>query len=111
MVVVAEGAGNAVDVGNKIHEALGITPTITVIGHIQRGGSPTGRDRETATRMGYTAVKAFAEGRSNCIIATQEGGIVEIPIEEAMKRTKHLQMDRYQIMEIMQFGTDHPAEL
>ncbi|MCR4882519.1 MAG: 6-phosphofructokinase [Clostridiales bacterium] len=111
MVVVAEGAGNAVDVGNKIHDALGITPTITVIGHIQRGGSPTGRDRETATRMGYTAVKAFAEGRSNCIIATQEGGIVEIPIEEAMKMTKHLQMDRYQIMEIMQFGTDHPAEL
>ncbi len=111
MVVVAEGAGNAVDVGKKIHEALGISPTITVIGHIQRGGSPTGRDRETATRMGYTAVKAFAEGRSNCIIATQEGGIVEIPIEEAMTRTKHLQMDRYQIMEIMQFGSDHPSEL
>ena len=107
MVVVAEGAGNAFDVGEKIHEALGIRPTITVIGHIQRGGSPTGRDRETATRMGYTAVKAFAEGRANCIIATQEGSIVEIPIEEALKRTKHLQMDRYQIMEMMQFGSDH----
>ena len=111
MVVVAEGAGNAFEVGNKIHDALGIRPTITVIGHIQRGGSPTGRDRETATRMGYTAVKAFAEGRSNTIIATQEGSIVEIPIEEALKRTKHLQMDRYQIMEIMQFGTEHPHDL
>ena len=111
MVVVAEGAGNAFDVGNKIHEALGITPTITVIGHIQRGGSPTGRDRETATRMGYYAVKAIAEGHINTIIATQEGSIVEIPIEEALTRTKHLQMDRYQIMEIMQFGTDHPTEL
>ncbi len=111
MVVVAEGAGNAVEVGEKIHAALGIKPTITVIGHIQRGGSPTGRDRETATRMGYTAVKALAEGRSNCIIATQEGSIVEIPIEEALTRTKHLQMDRYQIMEIMQFGTDHPSDI
>ena len=111
MVVVAEGAGNAFDVGKKIHEALGISPTITVIGHIQRGGSPTGRDRETATRMGYHAVKAIAEGNTNTIIATQEGSIVEIPIEDALKRTKHLQMDRYQIMEIMQFGSDHPSEL
>ncbi len=107
MVVVAEGAGNAFEVGSKIHDALGIQPTITVIGHIQRGGAPTGRDRETATRMGYHAVEAFAEGRGNCIIATQEGSIVEIPIEEAMNMKKHLQMDRYQIMEIMQFGSNH----
>ena len=57
--------------------------------------------------MGYYAVKALDEGRSNCIIATQEGGIVEIPIEEALTRVKKLQMDRYKIMEIMQFGSDH----
>ena len=107
MVVVAEGAGHATDVGKKIQEALGIKPTITVIGHIQRGGAPTGRDRETATRMGYHAVMAFVEGRGNCVIGTQEGGIVEIPIEEALKMKKHLQMDRYKIMEIMQFGGGH----
>ncbi len=56
--------------------------------------------------MGYYAVKSFAEGRGDCIIATQEGGIVEIPIEEALTRKKHLQMERYKIMEIMQFGTN-----
>ena len=106
MIVVAEGAGTAMDVGEKIHQALGIKPTISVIGHIQRGGAPTGRDRETATRMGYYAVEAFAEGRSNCIIATQEGSIVEIPIEEALTMKKHLQMDRYKIMEVMQFGSN-----
>ncbi|MBQ4435999.1 MAG: 6-phosphofructokinase [Clostridia bacterium] len=110
MIVVAEGAGNAMDIGEKIKEALGIKPTITVIGHIQRGGTPTGRDRETATRMGYYAVQAFAEGRGNCIIGTQEGGIVEIPIEEALTMKKHLQMDRYKIMEIMQFGTNNPDD-
>ena len=104
MIVVAEGAGNASEIGNQIQEALGIKPRITVLGHIQRGGSPTGRDRETATRMGYQAVTALAEGRTNCIIATQEGSIVEIPIEEALKREKHLQMDRYKIMEVMQVG-------
>ncbi len=111
MVVVAEGAGHATEVGKKIQETLGIKPTITVIGHIQRGGAPTGRDRETATRMGYHAVMAFAEGRGNCVIGTQEGGIVEIPIEEALTMKKHLQMDRYKIMEIMQFGGGHEGEI
>ena len=104
MIVVAEGAGSAVEIGRMIYDAIGIEPRVTVLGHLQRGGSPTGRDRETATRMGYYAVKALAEGRGNSIIATQEGGIVEIPIEEALQRTKQLQMDRYRIMETMQVG-------
>ena len=104
MIVVAEGAGSAVDIGKQIHEALGIEPRVTVLGHIQRGGSPTARDREMATRMGYTAVNAMAEGRYNSIIATKEGSIIEIPIEEALQMKKHLQMDRYHIMETMQLG-------
>ena len=105
MIVVAEGVGSAVEIGKRIHDAVGMDPRVTVLGHIQRGGSPNARDRETATRMGYYAVNAFVEGRGNCIIATQEGSIVEIPIEEALQRKKHLQMDRYRIMEIMQYGT------
>ena len=104
MIVVAEGAGSAVEYGKMIKEAIGIEPRVTVLGHIQRGGSPNGRDRETATRMGYSAVTALAEGRANCIIGTQEGSLVEIPIEEALQMKKHLQMDRYKIMEIMQLG-------
>ena len=104
LIVVAEGAGSAVEFGKRIHEAIGIEPRVTVLGHIQRGGAPSARDRETATRMGYYAVTALAEGRANCIIATQEGGIVEIPIEEALQMKKTLQMDRYRIMEIMQIG-------
>ena len=105
MIVVAEGAGSAVDFGREIHEALGMEPRVTVLGHIQRGGSPNARDRETATRMGYYAVKALVEGNYNCIIGTQEGGIVQIPIEEALAMKKHLQMERYRIMETMQFGS------
>ena len=105
MIVVAEGVGSAVDIGHQIHEALGLDPRVTVLGHIQRGGSPHARDRETATRMGYYAVKAFAEGRGNCIIGTQEGDLVELPIEEALKMKKHLQRYRYEIMEAMQFGS------
>ena len=99
MVVVAEGAGSAVEIGKQIHEAIGIEPRVTVLGHIQRGGSPNARDRETATRMGYFAVKALIEGRSNLVIATHGGGIVETPIEEGLQMKKSLQMDRYEVLE------------
>ena len=101
MIVVAEGVGSAVDIGKQIHEAIGISPRVTVLGHIQRGGSPNARDRETATRMGYFAVKAMAEGRANCIIGTRGGDLVETPIEEALVMKKHLQMDRYEVLETM----------
>ena len=72
MIVVAEGAGSAVEIGKRIQETVGIDPRVTVLGHIQRGGSPTARDRETASRMGYAAVKALAEGRMNCIVGTRD---------------------------------------
>ncbi|MBR4435985.1 MAG: 6-phosphofructokinase [Clostridia bacterium] len=112
MIVVAEGAGSAVEIGNRIKEALGIEPRVTVLGHIQRGGSPSARDRETATRMGYYAVRALHEGRFNVIIATREGGIVAMPMDEAMKMKKHLQMERYRIMETMQLGgLKNPTEI
>ena len=62
MIVVAEGVASALEIGRRIKEELGMDPRVTVLGHIQRGGSPTARDREMASRMGYTAVKAFSEG-------------------------------------------------
>ena len=105
MIVVAEGAGSAMEIGQQIHETLGIVPRVTVLGHIQRGGSPSARDREIATRMGYYAVMAFAEGRGNAIIATRDGDIVEYPIEEALAMKKHLQMERYKIMQAVQLGS------
>ena len=101
MIVVAEGVGSAFEIGARIKEELGMDPRVTVLGHIQRGGSPNARDRETATRMGYFAVKALAEGRSNCIVGTQQGGIVDIPIEEALAMKKKLQMERYNVLEAM----------
>lgn len=101
MVVVAEGAGSAVDIGKRIHEELGIDPRVTVLGHIQRGGSPSARDRETASRMGYEAVQSLAEGRGNRIICTQDGKVVDLDMEEALAMTKQFQMDRYQVLEAL----------
>ena len=99
MVVVAEGAGNAYDIAKRINEEMGIDPRVTVLGHIQRGGSPTARDRETASRMGYEAVKCLLENKGNRVIATSEGHIVDLDMEEALAMTKTFQMDRYDILE------------
>lgn len=101
MVVVAEGAGSAVEIGKRIHDAVGIDPRVTVLGHIQRGGSPSARDRETASRMGYEAVKVLSEGTGNRIIATQDGRIVDLDMEEALQMTKTLEMERYQVLEAL----------
>ena len=101
MIVVAEGAAHAFEIGKRIHEELGMEPRVTVLGHIQRGGSPNARDRETATRMGYCAVKALAGGQFNCIVAIQDGRIVELPIEEALQMKKTLQLERYDVLEAM----------
>lgn len=102
MIVVAEGSASAIEIGKKIHEEIGLDPRVTVLGHIQRGGSPSARDREIASRMGYAAVNAMAEGRFNSIIGTTEGHLAEIPIEEALHMKKHLQMERYAVLEAMQ---------
>ena len=101
MIVVAEGVASAMDIAKRIHEEVGLDPRVTVLGHIQRGGSPSARDRETASRMGYEAVKVLAESRGNRIVATQDGRIVDLDMEEALQMTKSFNMDRYQVLEAM----------
>ena len=101
MVIVAEGAGSAMEYSRQIHEELGIDPRVTVLGHIQRGGSPSARDRETASRMGYESVRVLREGEGNCVVAIQDGRIVDIEMEEALQMVKHFQMDRYQVLEAL----------
>ena len=105
MVVVAEGAGSAMDIAARIRQSIGLDPRVTVLGHIQRGGSPSSRDRETATRMGYEAVKALSEGKYNRIIATKDGKVVDIDIEDALAMTKPFPMDRYAVLEAVTTNT------
>ena len=101
MIVVAEGVGSAVDIGNRIQEATGIDPRVTVLGHIQRGGAPTARDRETASRMGYEAVHALLAGNGNRIIGTKEGRLTDMDMEEALAMVKKLEMYRYDVLETL----------
>ena len=91
MIVVAEGAGHATDIAKQIKEAIDLDPRVTVLGHIQRGGSPTGRDRVNATKMGYLAVELLREGKSNRIVCTHDGGFTDVDIDEALNMKKHMQ--------------------
>ena len=104
MVVVAEGCGSAVEIGDRIHQELGIDPRVTVLGHIQRGGSPSVQDRETASRMGYEAVMSLVEGDENCVISVQSGCTMRIEMEEALQMTKEFHMDRYRLLEALTNG-------
>ena len=101
MVVVAEGAGSVYDIAGQIKESLGIDPRVTVLGHIQRGGAPSARDRETASRMGYEAVQALSANKGNRIIASVDGRITDLDMEEALAMTKQFQMDRYDVLEAL----------
>jgi 6-phosphofructokinase 1 len=88
IVVVAEGAGHATEIAQKIEALTGIEARATILGHLQRGGSPSVRDRQMASLMGLRAVECLREGRYNRIVAYKAGEIVDIDIEEALATTK-----------------------
>jgi len=101
MIVVAEGAGSTMEFAERIRQEIGIDPRVTVLGHIQRGGAPSARDREIASRMGYEAVMTLTRNRGNCVISVQNGSLVDLDMEEALQMTKSFQMDRYQVLETL----------
>lgn len=91
MIVVAEGAGSAAEIAAKIKETIDLDPRVTVLGHIQRGGCPTGRDRVNATKMGYMAVEMLLMGKNNRIISIQEGGLTDVDIVEGLNMKRNIQ--------------------
>ncbi len=101
MIVVAEGAGSAPEIGKKIQEEIAIEPRVTVLGHVQRGGTPTARDRVTATRMGYHAVNVLAEGRTNRVICVRDGRFEDVDMVEALQMKKSLNEQEYAVLEAM----------
>ena len=101
MIVVAEGAGSAADIANKIKAATDLDPRVTVLGHIQRGGSPTGRDSVNATKMGYLAVELLRTGMSNKIICTQNGSFTNVDIQEGLLMKRDIQAIEVNVLAAM----------
>ena len=81
----------------RIEAATGIDARVTVLGHIQRGGSPTVRDRVMATRMGYYAVKILMEGASNRVVVLKDNEITDFDIEEGLTMQKDLNECLFQV--------------
>ena len=101
MVVVAEGAGSAFEVAERIKEETALEPRVTVLGHIQRGGNPTARDRVTATRMGYRAVDILAGGGTNRIVCLRNGVMCDMDIDEALSMQKGIDKEEFTVLESM----------
>ncbi len=88
IILVAEGVGHAHEIADEIQSRTGIDSRATVLGHVQRGGSPTLRDRVTASRMGYHAVELLQKGIYNRVVATRAESIVDYDIAVALSMYK-----------------------
>ena len=101
MIVVAEGAGSAADIAERIKESIDLDPRVTVLGHIQRGGSPTGRDRVNATKMGFLAVELLLEGKTNRVVVTNKGGFRDVDIDEGLAMYRSIQTMEVEVLDAM----------
>ncbi|MBR4117179.1 MAG: 6-phosphofructokinase [Clostridia bacterium] len=91
IVVVAEGVGGVTQMAERIEAETGIETRGTILGHVQRGGSPTLRDRLIATQMGYEAVQLLKAGIGNRVVAYKLGKVVDYDIYEALNMKKGLE--------------------
>ena len=88
--VFADGSGAGYQIGQLIRKHLGLVPRVTVLGHVQRGGNPTARDRVNATRMGHHAVTILAEGKTNRIVVHKQGAISDVDMIEGLQQKNKL---------------------
>ena len=101
LVVVAEGVGGTQQLANDIQELTGIQTRATILGHLQRGGSPTATDRMHASMMGYLAVKTIMEGRENVVMAYNKGRYEVLDLFESMEMTKTLDEEMYDVIKTL----------
>lgn len=101
LIVVAEGVGGTQKLAKDIQEITGIQTRATILGHLQRGGSPTATDRMHASMMGYHAVKALLEGRENIVIAYNKGQYEVLDLFEALDMKKSLDKEIYDVVKIL----------
>lgn len=97
IIIVAEGMSNGTDIGNIIRERTGFETRVTVLGHIQRGGSPTAFDRLLGSRMELRRLNSFAEGQAGVMVGMQNNQMVAVPFEEALSQSRKLPLSLYEL--------------
>lgn len=97
IIIVAEGIGGVDEMAKRIQEETGVESRATVLGHVQRGGSPTVRDRVAGSKMGYKAVELLKAGIGNRVVAMQKDALVDYDIFEALNMKKTIDLDLYKL--------------
>lgn len=107
VVVNAEGVGHSYELAQRIEEATGIETRATILGHLQRGGSPTARDRVYASIMGAYAVDIIDQGKKNRLVGYKDGKVYDVDIEEAFQMEKSLDEYQYEVAGILGTRCDY----
>lgn len=103
IIVVSEGVGNSGEIAKQIERNTGVESRATILGHVQRGGSPTIRDRVAASELGYYAVQLLLNGKGNRVVGLQKNQIVDYDIQEALSMKKPFEYDLYKIADEISF--------
>jgi 6-phosphofructokinase 1 len=101
VIIVAEGVGQCGELAKMIQERTKMETRETILGHIQRGGRPTARDRVTASRLGRHAIETLTAGRINRVVGIQGGDLCDYDIAEALNMKKDLQESMYETSRIL----------
>ena len=101
IIIVAEGAASGIDVGRVIREKTGLDTKVTILGHLQRGGTPTAFDRILASRMGAKAVDLLMSGYRRHMVGMVAGEIIVCPLETVFSVKKPIDMDVYNLAGIL----------
>ena len=97
IIVNAEGVGHSTSMARRIEAATGIETRATILGHMQRGGSPTCKDRVYASMMGAMAADLLCEGKTNRVVGYQHGRFQDFDIDEALAMVKGIDPYQYQV--------------
>ncbi|WP_026092514.1 6-phosphofructokinase [Calidifontibacillus oryziterrae] len=97
IIIVAEGIGSGVEFGRRIQEATNLETRVSVLGYIQRGGSPTAFDRALASRLGARAVELLIDGKGGRMVGIENNQIVDHDISEIIARKHTIDVEMYKL--------------
>lgn len=97
IIIVSEGVGHSEEIARTLQDKTGIEARTTILGHVQRGGSPTVRDRVVASQMGYYAVDLLCQGIGNRVVGMKDHRIVDFDIQDALSMKKPFDEELYHI--------------
>ena len=101
IILLAEGVGKATELADEIHKKIDMEVRVTILGYLQRGGSPSASDRILASRLGARAVEALLQGESGRVVGIRDNKIIDEDIDKALEMKKIFSTDMYELAKIL----------